>query len=284
MYNVYAYPLASQPFKHVSVAGGRREGEDVAALVASPFKLEASLSRTRRLFRDYALCNMFDLFVTITFDQQRYNSYSLKAVKKVLGSWFNEWRKKYPDFAYMLIPEKHESGAWHFHGFITAPVGLCTPLMVDKTYQDVHTGLDFLKSVPNTKHYMRWPAFSDKFGFFSCSFIRDYEKCVNYCLSYISKSFDGVIEEKNARLLIKSNNLQKPERVFSSPFGFVQEPDIDNDFCQVKWMSEDDSNRALLRFTHPWVFDPGWANVHQMTEFEHGEIYTRQQLSLVSKV
>jgi hypothetical protein len=196
--------------------------------------MSESRSRTRRLFFDCAMCNKFQLFVTFTFDQERYNSMDYDEVSRVLCKWFNNYQqRKDANFKYMLLPERHESGAWHFHGLCTVPYGLCTPFEIPKRLGGV------VKMVPNTPHYMAWPAATKKFGWFSCSFIRDYEKCVRYITKYITKSFD-VPGLKGRRLLLKSKGLNKPELVKTS-YENVYLPDgFQSEFCTVAWRENED--------------------------------------------
>lgn len=231
MYNVYYYPLSDKVFKHISTVGGGAY-EDRKEHVSADCRLDNSFSRTRRLFSDYGLCNEFDLFVTITFDQKQYNSMDYDAVRSVLCKWFNNYRnRECKDFQYMLIPERHKSGAWHFHGLVTVPYGLCTPLEIPK-----RVGKNVLQ-VPNTRHYLSWPAFSKKFGHFSASFIRDYAKAVRYITKYISKDFVGD-DLRGRQLLLKSKGLRKPELIHSTYEDVLLLDGERYEFCTVAWSDE----------------------------------------------
>ena len=200
--------------------------------VQSDLRLENSLSRTKRLFTEYAMCNRFDLFVTFTFRPDVVDRYDLAGVKKKLTKFFDNFKqRKDPWFRYMVIPEQHKDGAWHFHGFMTAFQGMCCPMKIPK-----RMGGEVVY-VPNTKGYIDFPAFSAKFGYFSASFIRDYEKTVNYCKSYITKSFQQV-QFKNQRLLLKSAKLRKPERVYEGLDYMDMEADVENEFCKIKYCDE----------------------------------------------
>lgn len=227
-YNVWYYPQAwIKPYKHVALFSSFCD--DKKEPVPFDGKLDESLSRTRRLFFDYAMCNDFDLFVTFTFNRVRFNAFDYDAVTKVLRKFFDNFRQRVdPAFRYMLIPERHKTGEWHFHGLCTTPAGLIQPELIPKTIDGV------LNMVPNTPGYWSWPVVNGKFGWFSCSYIRDYFKCVKYITKYITKSFD-CDDLKGRRLLLKSNGLKKPELV-KTTYETVYLPDgFESDFCTVAW-------------------------------------------------
>lgn len=256
MYRIYRYSETNLPYKHISLKR-RYEVVEKAEAVMHEMRLDNSLSRTRRLFFDYAMCNRFDLFVTFTFDPERYNSMDYQEVKAKLTKWFNNFVTRHdPQFRYMLIPEKHESGAWHFHGLCTLPVGMCTPLKIPKREGDR------VEYVLNTKHYLSWPAASDKFGWFSASYIEDYAKTVNYCTKYITKALSDK-NMKHARLLLKSKGLNKPEVVYASYESMKLRPDYQNEFCAIAWCDEIDT----LPYYKHWSCTEG-EDVYQMTPFE----------------
>ena len=235
LYNVWEYPQAwIKPYKHVALYSAY-SGEDRKEPASYDGKMSESLSRTRRLFFDYAMCNEFDLFVTFTFDKERYNSMVYDDVAKPLREYFKNYRQRYDaGFRYMLIPEKHESGAWHFHGLTTTPLGLEVPDKIPKRLGNV------VQMVPNTPGYMSWPAVRDKFGWFSCSAIKDYYKCVMYITKYITKALDNP-DLKGRRLLLKSAGLKKPELVKSS-YESVYLPDgFQSEFCSVAWRENQDN-------------------------------------------
>lgn len=73
---------------------------------------ERSIGRTKQKIREYVLCNKFNQFVTFTFKDNRYDD-DEKFVQ--MQTWFQNQRKRQGVFDYILVPEKHKDGAYHFH-------------------------------------------------------------------------------------------------------------------------------------------------------------------------
>lgn len=248
MYNIYRFANKEVKYKHVSMPRRftpQEEPEDREEPISYDNKLDNSLSRTRRLFMEYAYCNHFDIFCTFTFDSDKVDRRNYDEVKKKLCQFFNYHKKHYDRyFRYMIIPELHEDGCWHFHGFITLTAGMCSPLKIPKTINGA------VRYVPNTPHYLSWPAYSDRFGFFSGDFIRDYESSIIYCTSYITKSFQ-LPEFKNKHLLLKSQGLDKPELVYKSISNVdLFQPDYKGDFCEIKWMDDNETSGLYRHWTY----------------------------------
>ena len=78
--------------------------------------LERSMRRARAKVRRMALANDFKWFVTLTLDPAKINRYDAGEVVKKLGQWCNNQVKR-KGLRYILVPERHEDGALHFHGF-----------------------------------------------------------------------------------------------------------------------------------------------------------------------
>lgn len=78
--------------------------------------------RIRSRVKDLALSNKWQYWVTLTVSPEKCDRYNLKEVTYLLLRLVkrrNERHPEYEPFKYCLIPEKHEDGAYHFHGFIS---------------------------------------------------------------------------------------------------------------------------------------------------------------------
>lgn len=76
-----------------------------------------SMRRARANLRRMALANDFDFFVTLTLDPARIDRYDGAAVTKALGRWCDNMVRRH-GLRYILVPERHKDGAFHFHGFM----------------------------------------------------------------------------------------------------------------------------------------------------------------------
>jgi hypothetical protein len=207
--------------------------EERAEPVSHEGRMDESLSRSRRNIRDTILCNRFDLFCTFTFDKEKVKDRTdYRDLKKKFSKFLNNFRNRYdPNFRYLYVPELHEDGAVHMHGVMSAPIGLCSPLTIQ--YRDIYGNL---RTGKNTKGYMDWPHYSEKFGFFSCSWIRNYTGCAIYVSKYMTKDLAKWFE-RGDQIVMKSKGLKKPELVHidyeSGIPGAKQPDDYSGEYCDV---------------------------------------------------
>lgn len=88
-------------------AGKKAEGAD----------MERSMRRARAKLRRLALANQFEYFVTLTLDPAKIDRYDGAAIVKALGRWCDNMVRRH-GLRYILVPERHQDGAYHFHGFM----------------------------------------------------------------------------------------------------------------------------------------------------------------------
>ena len=87
-----------------------------SAASSSNGDIERAQRRARAKIRDYALCNPFSHFVTLTLSPDKIDRYDLKGIVKKLQNWLDNHVRR-NGLKYILIPEQHKDGAFHFHGF-----------------------------------------------------------------------------------------------------------------------------------------------------------------------
>ena len=182
-------------------------------------RLSNNLVRLKGKVFDYAMCNDFEYFVTLTIDRNLCDRYDLSGYKKRLGKFLNNYKvRRAVDVKYLLIPEFHKDGAVHMHGLIA--------------------GIPADDLIVNEHGYLDWPPYSQRFGYFSCSPVRDRERCAKYITKYITKELNAM--PKGSQILMVSKGLKKPE-IVSCGFGF--EPgemdwDFENEYVMMRWMQD----------------------------------------------
>lgn len=196
-------------------------------------KLSNNVARARAMVFEYALCNDFEYFVTLTLNKDLQDRYDLKGYIKRLGQFIRNYRRDHgADIQYLLIPEKHRDGAWHMHGLF-------------KGIPAEHLSI-------NENGYMDWPAYSKRFGFISLDKIKNKEACSKYITKYVSKSFDkeGGVTEKESKLYYCSRGLKRAKKKRDGTLSRYQLERIpfsfENDYVktgfftsqQYKWVSE----------------------------------------------
>lgn len=131
---VYTYPCGVVDIVH-STAGFMEAGWEAAGAKPQPLErrsrekgkvaegadLERSMRRARAKLRRLALANDFKWFVTLTLDPAKIDRNDGAAVARALGRWAdNMVRRK--GLKYVLVPELHQKGGIHFHGFFNDAV------------------------------------------------------------------------------------------------------------------------------------------------------------------
>lgn len=86
--------------------GKKSEGDDMLR----------SMRRARANLRRLALSNTFSHFVTLTLDPEKIDRFDGAAITKRLNQWCSNMVKRH-GLRYVIVPEQHLDGAWHFHGF-----------------------------------------------------------------------------------------------------------------------------------------------------------------------
>lgn len=165
----------------------------------SESSLDSSVRRTRRTLHDLVRCNDFDLFVTFTFDPRRVDRYDMVATYTKMQSWLRRQHIKNNDFKYLIVPEKHQDGAIHFHA-----------LMSDYPFSLKKTNV-----IQNSRRVYNITAF--RFGFTNATHVPvdDKDKVGNYIAKYISKD---MILLSNRRRYWSSKNLLKPITHYNSVY------------------------------------------------------------------
>lgn len=152
--------------------------------------VQRSVRRSRTAINDYVLCNEFDMFVTFTFDPKKVNRYDLLSTYQKMQSWLWRQRRKYENFRYIVVPEKHKDGAIHFHALVGGYDG---PLKKTKVIQ-------------NNRRVYNLPSY--RFGFTNAQYLDDdKQKAIAYLCKYITKDMELI---SNRRRYWCSKNLQKP--------------------------------------------------------------------------
>lgn len=171
-------------------------------------KLDCALSRSRSAIREYALCNDWEYFFTFTLDPSKWDRYSLQSFLKEFLQWLQNLRKaKYPHLRYLLVPEPHWDGAWHFHGLIS---GIDVSPLPSWAPRDLLDG-----------GYYEWTEYRLRYGWCSLAPVKDAVAVGFYVAKYITKSSSGLAAEKGVHTHYQSQGLNR-----ALPVGYVYRPDL----------------------------------------------------------
>lgn len=156
--------------------------------------ITVSTNRTKNKVYTYSRANKWDWFVTLTLSKEKIDRYDFDICSKTVRQWVSNIRKKYsPDLKYIIVPEQHKDGAWHFHGLF-ANIG---------DLKLVDSGKTVEKSGDKIYNFGNY-----KLGWSTATKIKDTNKAANYIVKYITKSLVGSTKSKQRYWV--SQNLDLP--------------------------------------------------------------------------
>lgn len=174
-------------------------------------KLDASLSRARKVVLELALCNDWKYFCTFTIAKEKFDRKDLSTWHKSFSQWLRDQRKKNlklgidVDVSFILVPERHDDGSWHMHGLFSD----ITPLLV--SFRDLWLQGENVPYKLVEGGYFNWKDYQVKFGFCSFGLIKDRLKVSFYILKYITKSLQKDSLDVGLHLYYCSRGLNRSE-------------------------------------------------------------------------
>lgn len=185
---------------------------------------KVSLNRTKQTIYSLAYNNKWDWFVTLTLDPDKIDRFDYTEVIKKVTKWLNNFKsRKAPDLKYILIPEPHKSGAYHFHGlFANVPVEL---------FQDSGRVFVNKKAYKRTKNNSNFPWIynlpSWSMGWSTATKVVSNAKCVSYMTKYVTKELCQIA--LNKRRYLSSTNLDRVVKEYLNlPINQIDEFIIDS--------------------------------------------------------
>ena len=184
--------------------------------ILSRIKTNQVRSRRRSKQTIYNICraNEWNYFATFTFASDRYD---YDSCKKRLQYFLNNFSKRKVHIEYLIVPEQHKDGAWHFHALIQADLS------------------DYLTKGWNKGRFIL-PDYSHGINEFEP--VRDTQRVSMYITKYITKELQNVMQHKH-RFLCSRNLKRGDESYFAvgedfNLIDFVQSNFPEYDFSYAK--------------------------------------------------
>lgn len=159
--------------------------------------LNVSLSATKNRIYKIARSNMWDWFITLTFDRARTDSSEYNMIVHRLTKFCNNLQqRKCPDLKYLIVPELHaDKKHYHFHGLLANADNMRFAYSGknDKSGNPIYNILDW------------------SWGFTTATRIKDSARASSYITKYITKDTESVIKEKNRYYC--SRNVERAEEI-----------------------------------------------------------------------
>lgn len=182
--------------------------------VGNERKMKQAINRARGKVFEYAYCNTWDYFITLTIDPSKHLRDQLDSYHKALTYFIKGLNKHRTEkIKFLLVPELHsDKKSWHLHGLIA--------------------GLTAHDLTINANCYLDWAEYTNRFGYCSLSPIRNSEAVSKYILKYIGKGFND--QAVGSHLYFCSRGLKTKELMATGFLDKIPEKwDYENEFCKV---------------------------------------------------
>ncbi len=183
--------------------------------------IHSSMNRTIQKIYEISRANLWDYFLTLTFDRTKIDSSDYNLLCDKVSKWLNNLRSRYaPDLKYLIVPELHKDGIhYHFHGLL-ANIG-------NITLKD--SGIK--KNGHIIYNMANW-----KYGFSTVSKVLESNKVSSYITKYITKELCAV--SKNKRRYWTSKNCETAKiSVYNLPYEEISQF-IDNNIQSIRYTSK----------------------------------------------
>ena len=198
-------------------------------------RLSQSVSRTKSTIFELAICNEFTHFCTFTQDENIVGDrFDLAKFRKDFAQFIrNENRGRENKIKYLVVPEQHKNGAWHFHGLLS---GL-TDQDLRKFTLSEKLPMRIKKPIMNGENVYNWDKYAKKFGFFTATDIKSHVACSKYITKYITKEVVKNNLSKGQHSYFASQGLKRRELILRTDvepcpitnWGF------ENDYIKTAW-------------------------------------------------
>lgn len=197
--------------------------EDVEADNESFFRFRNNVSRSMNEIYDIARSNKFNWFINLTLDGKKVNRYDYGSCVDAIKKFTDRLRKL--GCRWLIVPEQHKDGAYHFHGLVQGDLPLT---LSGKTCYNK----DAKRRIPiyNLANY--------EFGFTDVTQVMHPAKTASYIAKYLTKQ---IAVPKGKKCYWASKSLARPtveyvdatddsDFVFGAPSGVRYVKEIETDY------------------------------------------------------
>lgn len=151
-----------------------------------------NMKRAKGKIYDYSRANEWDWFVTLTFNPEKVDRYDYSACTRKLSDWLHNMRKGAGEgFKYIVVPERHKDGAFHFHGLFAN----CDSLSIEFSGHYTKDG----EKIYNIGKY--------KLGWTTATKVKTNEAVTKYITKYTTKDLMEHIRGKKKYWVSRNLNL-----------------------------------------------------------------------------
>ena len=185
-------------------------------------KLDNHLVRAKNTINDIALANDFRYFFTLTFSP-KFDRFDLYQLLNKFRSHLRVMRDNSgKSIKYLIVPEQHKDGAWHFHGFFSNDI---EPFIYFNDYG--------YRSIYNM----------DSLGFINIDVIQNKLRVSSYVTKYVTKNMgSGIKKYRNSYFCSTGLNRGEViyEKLYDNEVFNHKFFDFSNDYCYRKVITKED--------------------------------------------
>lgn len=159
-----------------------------------------SMNRAKNNLMDMLRCNDFNFFVTLTFNNDKFDRLDDKETRKKFTQWANNVTRDLPNMKYVAVPEYHKKGGLHFHLLVGGVSAL--DLGFEDSGKRVKSGRCKGQTIYNVSKWRK--------GFSTATEILDTNAVKYYLSKYLTK---GKVDPRffNKKRFYVSRNINRPQ-------------------------------------------------------------------------
>lgn len=175
-----------------------------------------NIRRAARTIETLAMDNPWTWWATLTIDPHKRQRDDLDAIKRQLGQWLRDQRKRLGGtLAYLIVPEIHPtSGAWHMHGLLHG-------LIVDDLRADWTEAwpalpryiIDRLPAPGEATQLYWWPEWARSWGYCVLERVRSARAVAHYMAKYMLANLGDDRVGTGKALYLASQGLSRGRQV-----------------------------------------------------------------------
>lgn len=249
--------------------------------------VSSSLNRSIKKIYDIGRNNIWEWFFTFTLSETAVkNKYDYDECSSKVRKWFNNIRsRRCPNIKYLIVPEMHVSGAWHFHALVSNCEGLqfkkavnnqeyrkdsAGNILLDKKGQPIRNSYfgDYLRiSYPSGDYIYNVVDYDEKrYGFTTVTRVQDTRKAISYIMKYLTKDLAECTFGK--KRFFYSKNLDIPEKILFSYDVNFEENSLQMIIDYIEFNFNVTLNKDFIKTVK--VQNYGYVNTISYFEFDDG--------------
>lgn len=213
--------IDKQPLENYEYIPSAEEKEERVKYLQK--KAMDNIVKTRSKIYDIARSNEWNYFITLTFNKRNVDRYDYGECIKKISNFMDNFKRRNkencPNFRYLIIHEKHDDGAYHWHGLIY----LEDETLLKKALHPLGHKRGGKPIIKNGLQVYNWTNY--KHGWTTVTRIKNATACCKYILKYISKRTD-IDYVKGRRRFMYSANCLKPT--------IIEHTSSDDDYVSLK--------------------------------------------------